>query len=127
MVSDSRLSLCFVAAPFRPTILLSFGDVESLNQGPVRITIGQNLLTLIESELSVICPVNGLPTAIITWRKGNETLPSDGRMAIRNGTLFIAELEVSDTGTYTCFAENSKGNATVSSNVTVAGGRASAY
>lgn len=107
--------------PVRPQITSSVGEVTSFNQEQVNITIGQNLLTLIDTKLSIKCPANGIPIPKITWTKGNETLPSDGRMTVKNGTLVIVELETSDSGNYTCSSENAAGIASMSSNVTIAG------
>ena len=87
----------------------------------MNITIGQNLSTLIDTKLIINCTVKGIPVPKVTWTRGNETLPSDGRMMVKNGSLVIVELETSDSGNYTCFSENQVGKASVSSTVTVAG------
>lgn len=97
------------------------GDITSVSQDSVNITIGQDLLTVIDNTLSIYCTASGIPVPKITWTRGNETLPSDGRMSVKNGTLVIVELETSDSGNYTCSALNTAGTASVSSNVTVAG------
>jgi len=101
----------------------SLGEVMSFTQDPINITIGQNLLTIIDTKLSIHCEASGVPVPKIAWTRGNESLPSDGRMSVKNGTLVIVEMETSDSGNYSCTAENTAGRASVSSNVTVAGER----
>ena len=93
----------------------------------MNITIGQNLSTLIDTKLTINCVVKGIPVPKVTWTRGNETLPSDGRMMVKNGSLVIVELETSDSGNYTCFSENPVGTASVSSTVTVTGKHVSLY
>ena len=107
--------------PVRPHIASSLGNVTSFSQDPVNITIGQNLLTIIDTKLSIYCGASGVPVPKIAWTRGNESLPSDGRMSVKNGTLVIVEVETSDIGEYTCTAENTAGRASLSSNVTVGG------
>lgn len=107
--------------PVPPHIASSLGNVTSFSQDPVNITIGQNLLTIIDTKLSIYCGASGVPVPKIAWTRGNESLPSDGRMSVKNGTLVIVEVETSDSGEYTCTAENTAGRASLSSNVTVGG------
>ena len=104
-----------------PQITSSFGDVAWFSEKPVNITIGQLLVTLVDTELSIHCAVRGIPIPKVTWARGNQSLPSDGRMNVKNGTLLIVELETSDSGKYTCSAENPAGIASESSIVTVVG------
>lgn len=110
-----------ISEPVRPKITSSLGDVAWFSEDPVNITVGQDLLTLIDTKLSIYCAVRGIPIPKITWARGNQTLPSDGRMNVKNGTLLIVELETSDSGNYTCSAQNPTGIASVSSIITVAG------
>ena len=114
-----------ISEPVAPQIIHSVGNITSVTEGTVNITIGQNLLTVIDTKLSINCTVKGIPIPHVTWTKGNQTLPSDGRMTLRNGTLVIVELETSDSGNYTCSSKNSAGMATSSSNVNVKGKKGS--
>jgi len=60
---------------------------------------------------SICCPVLGNPHPTITWYKGNETSPSTIINTIN--ILQFCETVLDDSGWYSCFAENSFGNATV--------------
>ncbi|XP_068741513.1 hemicentin-1-like isoform X2 [Montipora capricornis] len=118
--TEESFSRVIIKEPIAPQIFSLRGDFTSFDQNPVNITIGQKLLTLIDTKLVINCPVKGIPIPKVTWTKGNETLPSDGRMTVKNGNLVIVELQTSDSGKYTCSSENSVGKAAASSNVTVA-------
>lgn len=119
--TNSLISKQFLTEPVGPRIASSLGDVTSFNQDQVNITIGQNLLTITDTKLLIHCEASGVPVPKIAWIRGNETLPSDGRMSAKNGILVVVEVETSDSGNYTCIAENTAATASVSSNVTVAG------
>ena len=110
-----------ISDPVSPQIIYSLGDVAWFSEKPVNITIGQHLVTLVDTVLSIHCAAKGIPIPKVTWARGNQSLPSDGRMNVKNGTLLIVKLETSDGGKYTCSAQNSAGIASESSIVTVAG------
>ena len=119
------MRIYLISEPVAPQIIHSVGNITSVTGGTVNIAIGQNLLTVIDTKLSINCTVKGIPIPKVTWTKGNQTLPSDGRMTLRNGTLVIVELETSDSGNYTCSSKNSAGMAASSSNVNVKGKKCS--
>ncbi|XP_037086428.1 Down syndrome cell adhesion molecule-like protein Dscam2 isoform X6 [Pollicipes pollicipes] len=57
------------------------------------------------------CPVAGHPIDSITWEMNGRVLPSNARQKVHpNGTLFVENVQrLSDQGTYTCVARNSRG------------------
>ncbi|KAM4651041.1 neural cell adhesion molecule 1-like [Discoglossus pictus] len=64
---------------------------------------------ILGSDSSIICSVTGHPQPQVTWRRGSEPVTHDGQKYIlsKNGQqLSILQLEKSDEGEYTCFAEN---------------------
>ncbi|XP_020600916.1 roundabout homolog 3-like [Orbicella faveolata] len=60
---------------------------------------------------SIFCPILGNPHPNVTWHKGNDT-SSDTVINTTNPLEFL-ETALDDSGWYTCFAENSLGNVTV--------------
>lgn len=57
------------------------------------------------------CVVEGVPEPTVTWLKDGAALLVDGSQysTLPDGTLAIAEVEVSDAGIYTCVASNLAG------------------
>ena len=74
------------------------------------------------SSISLDCLVRGEPTPAIRWLKDFVPLniTSDSRIEISDdGTLFISDAGLDDTGFYTCVADNGLGINQVSVNVEV--------
>ncbi|XP_035389365.1 protein sidekick-2 isoform X2 [Electrophorus electricus] len=79
------------------------------------ITAGPSDSTVIDG-LSVIlhCETSGAPRPAITWQKGERVLASGSVQLPRftlleSGSLLISPSHLSDAGTYTCMASNSRG------------------
>uniref|UniRef100_A0AAY4BPU2 Sidekick cell adhesion molecule 2b n=1 Tax=Denticeps clupeoides TaxID=299321 RepID=A0AAY4BPU2_9TELE len=79
------------------------------------ITAGPSDSTVIDS-MSVIlhCETSGAPRPAITWQKGERVLASGSVQLPRftlleSGSLLISPSHISDAGTYTCMASNSRG------------------
>ncbi|XP_052788091.1 hemicentin-1-like [Mya arenaria] len=75
------------------------------------------------SDLSITCPVTGVPPPEVTWFKDGEPISSEGRadVVITNGgqELTIKNAQVEDTGSYTCRAHNEAGDAEIAYKVDV--------
>uniref|UniRef100_A0A8C2JCE6 Sidekick cell adhesion molecule 2b n=1 Tax=Cyprinus carpio TaxID=7962 RepID=A0A8C2JCE6_CYPCA len=79
------------------------------------ITAGPSDSTVIDG-MSVIlhCETSGAPRPAITWQKGERVLASGSVQLPRftlleSGSLLISPSHLSDAGTYTCMASNSRG------------------
>ena len=74
------------------------------------------------STITFVCAAYGNPVPSIIWNRGNAELANDSRITIYdelvmiNGVVFsqsilvLCSAEESDTGNYSCFAENVIGN-----------------
>ncbi|XP_036447818.1 contactin-3 [Colossoma macropomum] len=72
------------------------------------------------SAVSMACKPQAYPTAISTWRKGNEVLQSTERISLLpDGTLRIINVTKMDGGNYTCLARNQFGTASTTGRLLV--------
>ncbi|NXK92506.1 CNTN6 protein, partial [Formicarius rufipectus] len=66
----------------------------------------QNAFVSLYDSLFWECEARGKPSPSYSWLKNGQPLVPEGRIQIENGTLFIAVLNMSDSGLYQCVAEN---------------------
>ncbi|XP_071802833.1 hemicentin-1-like isoform X2 [Asterias amurensis] len=67
-----------------------------------------------DQSISLACEVSSYPPPEYTWRKNDQSLPSDLRSLTRaDGTLDLFSLRLLDSGTYTCIASNVAGSTNV--------------
>ncbi|XP_072488821.1 hemicentin-2 isoform X7 [Notamacropus eugenii] len=84
---------------------------ESLDSDrPVTIT------AMAGKELTLQCEAQGSPTPLVTWTKDSQQLPpiTDRHNFLPSGSLKLAEINVEDSGLYTCTASNPAGTASQS-------------
>uniref|UniRef100_A0A6I8SSN7 Sidekick cell adhesion molecule 2 n=1 Tax=Xenopus tropicalis TaxID=8364 RepID=A0A6I8SSN7_XENTR len=81
--------------------------------------------TVIDGTAVVLqCETSGAPRPAITWQKGDRVLASGSIQLPRftlleSGSLLISPAHISDTGTYTCSATNSRGADDASADIIV--------
>lgn len=87
----------------------------------VNIAVGNNVTSLLNTPIKIVCSATGSPKPRITWMKNGKALDqSDDRYSIfENGTLLIAQASPEDQGKYTCIAKNKEGQDNASSTVEI--------
>lgn len=85
------------------------------------VTIGQNLDILSLSNVTIRCPVAGLPKPVISWSFDDRALEHGGNIRINGGKLVIRSANTLDSGRYTCVASNLVGQTRAQTVLTVIG------
>ena len=93
MIDINALIILFISLPF----CLDPPNVTDYNQ-TIRVTLG--------APKNLSCPVGGNPEPYITWYKGNAT---SGAVLSSEKELSFPKPMLSDSGWYTCSANNSLG------------------
>ena len=97
-------------------------DIPVGNGSPVLMDVGDNVTAASNTTITLRCPVSGIPTPSVTWKK-NEVEIEEGRktnIAVDN-SLVLQSAEVQDSAKYTCSAQNKFGQDAVSSVVSIVG------
>lgn len=81
-------------------------------------------VTVVRGNLaSLLCVADGTPTPTVSWLKEGEPLYPDRHLRFKNlnTTVEMIQAEVNDTGSYTCVANNTVGQASRHFNLKVLG------
>ncbi|XP_069511212.1 protein sidekick-2 isoform X2 [Ambystoma mexicanum] len=100
------------------TYLAVTSIAPNITRGPLDSTVIDGMSVVLH------CETSGAPRPAITWQKGERILASGSVQIPRftlleSGSLLISPAHISDAGTYTCLATNSRGVDEASSDVTV--------
>lgn len=108
--------------PGAPQINVSRVTVRSLySRDPVFIRIGQALSVLSGTNVSIECPVSGVPEPVVTWSRKGNNIDTNGRNIVKESLLIITHMTTADTGVYLCKAVSLAGEVTANSMVNVIG------
>jgi len=109
----------------KPEIESSSGRVtgiEGMEEAVVKI--GQDLRVVEGLIVRLICPVSrGFPTPQVTWFLNDRLVQSSERFLIdrRSNSLILNGIDLEDTGQVSCVANNSAGQASESSFISILG------
>ena len=86
------------------------------------MNIGDDVTALTNTNITIQCPISGVPTPTVTWTKDGEHVPGDGRYTVQDdGSLLISEAVEEDNAQYTCIADSIIGKDSVSSKMQIVG------
>ncbi|XP_074652917.1 cell adhesion molecule-related/down-regulated by oncogenes-like [Tubulanus polymorphus] len=79
------------------------------NQPPKVVLAPQQHVSVIRGQdVTLECVVTGSPVPVVTWERVAAILP-DGRFEQKYGNLILKDVQVQDSGTYVCRADNLQG------------------
>ncbi|XP_066491516.1 ADAMTS-like protein 3 [Tiliqua scincoides] len=115
--SDMGTSALFYAEA--PTILSSVINITHLELRNLSVTVGGTILVRKGANITLECPVQGLPQPDISWFK-NKSSSKDFSFMVQNGSLVLRNFSYENAGTYTCIATNTLGKAVAATNLQLA-------
>ncbi|KFP34461.1 ADAMTS-like 3, partial [Colius striatus] len=97
-----------------PVILSTVLNVTNLEASSVSAVVGGTIVARVGANITVECPVKGVPQPNVTWFKKKGILQINSFLVL-NGSLFLRNVSYEDAGTYTCRATNALGKAEAAS------------
>ncbi|XP_063148906.1 contactin-6 [Candoia aspera] len=119
-ISDSDLYQC--AAENRYDSIYSNAELRVMASAPdfSKHPMKKTSVVHVGGEVTIGCKPNASPRAVISWKKGTETLQQGKRIFIlEDNSLKIYNINKSDAGVYSCIAMNQFGVARNSGNLIV--------
>ncbi|XP_063044170.1 ADAMTS-like protein 3 isoform X2 [Engraulis encrasicolus] len=114
--SDSESSLLQLAE--YPKITLSWRNVSDLGSAALTAVVGGWIRLRLGANLTLDCPVTGVPQPTVSWHKKEGALSGNTRL-LPNGSLLLHNITLQDYGAYTCVAANPIGKSAASSHLHV--------
>ena len=86
------------------------------------MSIGDNVTAALNTTITIRCPVRGVPTPSVSWKKNGVKVVEGEKISIgAESTLIIKEADQKDSAKYTCSVLNSFGKDDISSTVSIIG------
>ena len=114
----------YCTEPSKPQIMVNEEKkvIEAQNRSSQVLIIGDDLIALTKTNITISCPTSGVPRPSITWTKDGRILRNDGRYQVqRAGSLVFHEADGRDGARYTCNAVGVDGQDSASSILQVVG------
>uniref|UniRef100_A0A3B3QZ72 Ig-like domain-containing protein n=1 Tax=Paramormyrops kingsleyae TaxID=1676925 RepID=A0A3B3QZ72_9TELE len=117
--SDTATSRLLFAEP--PIIRVTSRDMSDLEGATLRAIVGGQLSARHGANITLECPVTGVPQPSVTWSKDGGDLPPNA-VPLRRGSLFLHNVSMENVGSYFCWASSPLGRSVASSLLLVSGG-----
>ncbi|XP_070806770.1 protein turtle homolog A [Pituophis catenifer annectens] len=62
-----------------------------------------------QKSVTLSCSATGNPPPLVSWKRNSQTIDNGNEIQVKNGTLFIARVERTSAGLYSCHATNQEG------------------
>ncbi|ELW70714.1 ADAMTS-like protein 3 [Tupaia chinensis] len=97
-----------------PVILSIERNVTKPEHDHVIVVVGGIVEAALQANVTIRCPVKGVPQPNVTWLKRGGSL-SDNVSLLFNGSLLLQNVSLENEGTYVCTATNALGKAVATS------------
>uniref|UniRef100_A0A8C7B5Z4 ADAMTS like 3 n=2 Tax=Neovison vison TaxID=452646 RepID=A0A8C7B5Z4_NEOVI len=97
-----------------PAILSTERNSRRLGHSHLSVVVGGVVEAALGANVTIRCPVKGVPQPNITWLKRGGSL-SDNVSLLFNGSLLLQNVSLEHEGTYVCTATNALGKAVATS------------